>query len=232
MTKKIMLRIDVLTLFPKMFEGPLNESMIRLAQKKKLVEIHVHNLRKWTRDKHKTCDDKPFGGGPGMVMKIEPIFSGLREIQKKTRSKGCVVAFSPRGQVFNQALAQKFLKKKHLILICGHYEGIDERVHDKLVDEEISLGDFVVTGGELPAMCLIDAVTRLVPGVLGNEQSLDSESFQSGLLEYPQYTRPSEFNGWRVPDILRSGVHKEIAAWRQKEAMRVTKKWRPDLLKK
>ena len=227
-----MLRIDVLTLFPKMFEGPLGESMIRLAQKKGLVKIVVHNLRKWTRDKHRTADDKPFGGGAGMVMKIEPIFGGLLEIQKKVRSKGHVVMLSPRGKTYHQATAKALLRKKHLIFICGHYEGIDERVYEHLVDQEISMGDFITTGGELPVMCVVDSVVRLIPGVLGNKSSLKSESFQRHLLEYPQYTRPYEFHGWKVPDVLRSGVHQKIAEWREKTSIAMTKKWRKELLKK
>ncbi len=213
-----------------MFNGPLGESMVRLAQKKKLVKIQVHNLRKWTYDKHKTCDDKPFGGGPGMVMKIEPIFKALCEIGRP--AKGHVIMLSPRGRVFNQKMANALSKKKHLIFVCGHYEGVDERVHGHLVDQEISIGDFVTTGGELPALCIIDAIARLIPGVLGNQSSLETESFQSRLLEYPQYTRPYEFNKWKVPDVLRSGAHREIAKWRETEARGITKKFRPDLLRK
>jgi len=220
------LKIDIVTLFPKMFEGPLQESMIRLAQKKKLVSIQVHNLRKWTHDAHKTCDDKPFGGGPGMVMKIEPIDECLREIRKH----GKVVMLSPRGKPFTQSLAKRFSKQKHLILLCGHYEGVDERVHEHLVDEEISIGDFITTGGEFPALCVVDAVIRLLPGVLGNQTSLDSESFEKNLLEYPQYTRPADYKGWEVPDMLRSGKHSEIKRWREQEALKMTKRHRPDLL--
>ncbi len=221
------LKIDILTLFPKIFEGPLDESMVRLAQKKGHVKIRVHNLRQWTHDRHKTCDDKPFGGGPGMVMKIEPIFAALKEIRKR----GEVVMLSPRGKVFSQQLAKALSRKKHLIFICGHYEGIDERAHEHLVDQEISIGDFVTTGGEYPALCVIDAIVRLVPGVLGNQKSLHAESFEGNLLEYPHYTRPAEFNGWKVPDVLRSGVHAEVSKWRGKKAERLTRKWRPDLLK-
>lgn len=226
-TKKSPLKIDVLTLFPKMFSGPMSESMIRLAQKKKLVAIHVHNLRKWTHDTHKTCDDKPFGGGPGMVMKLEPIFEALSEIRKK----GKVILTSPRGKPFNQKMAKAFAKEKHLIFVCGHYEGVDERVHEHLADLEVSMGDFVMTGGELAAMCMIDSTVRLIPGVLGNQDSLKLESFQDSSLEYPQYTRPFEFNGWKVPDVLRSGDHLKIEAWRKAQGMRLTKQLRPDLLK-
>lgn len=221
------MKIDIVTLFPNMFDGPLQESMIRLAQKKKLVNIEVHNLRKWTHDAHKTCDDKPFGGGPGMVMKIEPIDECLKEIQKKGR----VIMLSPRGKLYSQSMAKRFAKQKHLIFLCGHYEGIDERVHKHLVDEEVSIGDFVTTGGELPVLCVVDSVVRLLPGVLGNQNSLELESFEKNLLEYPQYTRPSEYKGWEVPDVLRSGKHSEIKKWRETEAIKMTKRHRPDLLK-
>ena len=222
-----MLKIDILTLFPKMFDGPLSESMIRLAQKKKRVKIKVHDLRRWTHDKHRTCDDKPFGGGPGMVMKIEPIHQALQAVKKGRH----VVMLSPRGKQFNHQTAVKLSRKKHLVFICGHYEVVDERVHQHLVDEEISIGDFILTGGELPVMCVIDATVRLLPGVLGNHESLESESFYKGHLEYPQYTRPHDYQGWKVPEVLRSGVHETIAAWRAKEAWRLTKKYRRDLLK-
>ena len=228
----MMPRIDILTLFPNMFDGPLSESMVRLAQKKGLVKIKVHNLRKWTHDLHRTCDDKPFGGGPGMVMKVEPIFKALRQIKKKARAKSCVVMLTPRGKPFDQQAAKALSKKKHLIFVCGHYEGVDERVHEHLVDEEISIGDFITTGGELPTLCVIDALVRLIPDVLGNIDSLSSESFQNHLLEYPQYTRPHEFRGWKAPVILRSGVHRDIAKWREAEALLKTRRYRPDLLKK
>ena len=231
---KLRLQIDVLTLFPNMLKGPLSESMIRLAQKKGLVKILVHNLRDWTHDRHRTCDDKPFGGGPGMVMKVGPIFEALEDICGKSSGKGKsrVVMLSPRGKLFTQRMAKSLSRQKRLVFICGHYEGVDERVNKHLVDEEISIGEFVTTGGELPALCIIDAVVRLVPGVLGNRHSLDSESFQNNLLEYPQYTRPAVFNGWKVPSTLRSGVHSRIAEWRRKEAIRLTKRLKPDLLRR
>ncbi len=219
--------IDIVTLFPEMFEGPLQESMIRLAQKKGLVKIRVHNLRDWTHDVHRTCDDKPFGGGPGMVMKVEPIYECLKKIGKK----GWVVMMSPRGRRFDSRSAKRLARKKHLIFLCGHYEGVDERVHQHLVDEEISIGDFITTGGELPVMCVLDAIVRLVPGVLGNLRSLDLESFQQGILEYPQYTRPADFRGWKVPEVLRSGRHEQIGKWRESEASELTRRCRPDLLK-
>lgn len=221
------LKIDILTLFPKMFEGPLEESMIRLAQKKGRVEIRVHNLRKWTHDRHKTCDDKPFGGGPGMVMKVEPVFDALEEIG----GKGFVVALSPRGKTFDCRMAQALSRKKHLVFICGHYEGMDERIHRHLVDMEISIGNFITTGGEAPTLCVLDSVIRLVPGVLGNHESLHSESFHNGLIEYGQYTRPAEYRGWKVPEVLRSGVHTEITKWRTADSVRLTKHHRPDLWK-
>ena len=222
------LRIDIITLFPKLLEGPLNESMVRQAKKRGRVEIYIHNLRNFALDKRRTCDDKPFGGGAGMVMMIQPIFDCLKAIKKK----GWRILVSPRGKVFRQETAGRLARKKHLIFICGHYEGIDERVCDHLVDEEISIGDFVATGGETPALCMIDAIIRLIPGVLGNEASLDSESFSHGTLDYPQYTKPRDFQGRPVPDILFSGNHKMIEAWRKKKAVEITQKMRPDLMKK
>ncbi len=224
------LQIEVLTLFPKLFVGPLNESMIRLAQEKGLVKINIHNLRDWTSDRHKTCDDKPFGGGPGMVMKVEPIDKALAAIQGKGKQKSQVVMLSPRGKAFTQETAQKLSRQKKLIFICGHYEGVDERVHANLVDEEISIGEFITTGGEFPVLCVMDAIIRLVPGVLGNQQSLETESFHGGLLEYPQYTRPQEYRGWEVPPVLRKGAHKQIEEWRKNEALVLTRRYRPDLL--
>lgn len=222
------LRIDILTLFPKLLETPLNESMIKQAKKRGHVEIKIHNLRDYALDKRRTCDDKPFGGGAGMVMMAQPIYDCLKAIG----DKGWRVLVSPRGKVFNHAIAKKLSKKRHLIFICGHYEGIDERVHDYLADEELSIGDFVTTGGETPALCFIDAVIRLIPGVLGNEASLESESFSRGQLDYPQYTRPREFEGWKVPDVLFSGNHDLVEKWRYKKAIEITKKMRPDLMKK
>ncbi len=224
--KRLRLRVDVITLFPKLVREPLNESMAKQAQKRGAVEIKIHNLRDYTHDKRRTCDDKPFGGGAGMVMMAEPIYNCLKAIGKK----GWRVLVSPRGKVFSQSMAARLAKKKHLIFICGHYEGIDERVHEHLADEEISAGDFVTTGGEFPALCFIDAVVRLVPGVLGNQESLESESFTKGSLDFPHYTRPRTFKGWEVPEILLSGDHKLIKAWRAKQAHRMTKRHRPDLI--
>ncbi|HOW58801.1 MAG TPA: tRNA (guanosine(37)-N1)-methyltransferase TrmD [Candidatus Omnitrophota bacterium] len=219
--------VDVVTLFPVFFESPLQESLLKKAQDKGLVAFNIHDLRQWTHDRHKTADDKPFGGGAGMVMKPEPIFECVEEIGKDA----WVVLLDPQGEPMSQKLAQKLAKKKHLVLIAGHYEGVDQRVKDHLIDQEISVGDFITMGGEAPALCLIEAVTRLIPGVLGNEDSVQHESFQTGILEYPHYTRPREYRGWKVPDVLVSGNHKEVDLWRRKAAEQVTRQKRPDLLK-
>lgn len=222
-----MLTIDLVTLFPGFFDGPLAESLLEKAQAKKLLKIRTHDLRDWTHDRHKTADDKPFGGGAGMVMKPEPIFECVEEVGQDA----WVVLMDPQGEPLSQALAAKLAKKKHLVLIAGHYEGVDQRVKDHLVDQEISVGDFITMGGEAPALCLIEAVARLVPGVLGNAESIKHESFQTGMLEHPHYTRPREYRGWKVPDVLVSGDHKEVAAWRNKTAEQATRQKRPDLLK-
>lgn len=228
---RLKLRIDIVTLFPEMFEGPFRESMIRIAQEKGIVRIQVINLRRYTRDKHQTADDKPFGGGPGMVMKPEPIFRCVETLKRKSPG-ACVVLFAPSGQCFDQKLAQRLSRKKHLILICGHYEGVDERVREHLADEEISIGDFVLTGGEIPAMVIVDSVTRLLPGVLGNRRSLESESFCEGLLDYPHYTRPRVFRDYSVPEVLFSGDHDKVKCWRETQAKERTCQSRPDLLDK
>lgn len=229
------MRIDIITIFPKMFEPVLNESIIKRAQKKRKIRIHIHNLRDYTFDKHKKVDDRPFGGGSGMVMRPEPLFGAVEDIKKnsipqKAGQNSKVILLCPQGKRLNQEIAKRLSKYKHLILICGRYEGVDERVRKNLVDEEISIGDYVLTGGELPAMVLIDCVVRLIPGVLGDKNSLNFESFEGNLLEYPQYTRPANFKGKRVPKILLSGNHKKIQAWRKLQAIRRTKKKRPDLL--
>lgn len=234
------MKIDILTLFPKMFENVLNESMLKIAQKKKKVKITVHNLRKWTSDRHGTADDKPYGGGSGMVMKIEPIYAALasvlgeRRIKKLKGRKGTprgarIVLLTPAGERFNQKLAKKLSKSRHVIFICGHYEGIDERVR-AFVTDEISVGDYIMTGGEIPAMVVMDAAIRLIPGVLGDSSSLECESFENNLLEYPQYTRPRVFCGMKVPDILLSGDHSAIERWRRKESIKKTEETRGDLL--
>ena len=223
------MRFDVITIFPEMFAPILNESIIKRAQQKKKVAIRVHDLRAYTKDKHKKVDDRPFGGGPGMVMTPQPFFDAVKRIKGKRRGK--VVLMSPSGKRLTQKLVRDLAKDKNLILLCGHYEGVDERVREKLVDESISIGDYVLTGGEIPAMVLIDCVTRLLPGVVGKEASLTDESFEGGLLEYPHYTRPANFRGVKVPDVLLSGNHLAIKKWRQEQARRVTRRNRPDLIK-
>ena len=222
------MKIDIVTIFPEVFKGVFETSIIGRAQKKKLAEIKLHDLRKWTKDKYKSVDDKPFGGGPGMVMKVEIIDRALKDLKNK-HSK--VILLTPQGKKFEQKIAQGFSKEKHLILLCGHYEGVDERVRQHLVDEEISIGDYVLTGGEIPAMVIVDSVVRLLPGVVGNEESIVDESFsgKTKRLEYPQYTRPEDYKGWKVPKVLLSGNHREIEKWRDKEAEDRTKKRRPDL---
>jgi tRNA (guanine37-N1)-methyltransferase len=222
------MKIDVLTLFPAMFAGPLDESIIMRARKAGLLDLKIHNLRDWTHDRHKTVDDRPFGGGPGMLMKPEPLFEAVESLKRmETR----VILLSPSGRKFNQSIARELAAQKDLLLVTGHYEGFDERVREKLADDELSVGDYVLTNGALPAMVVIDAVTRLLPGVLGDDESSHDESFSAGLLEYPQYTRPAEFRGMKVPDILVSGNHAEIEKWRREQAKLRTKKNRPDLLK-
>lgn len=220
------MRVDVLTLFPAMFAGPLDESIVRRARVAGLLDLKVHNLRDWAKDRHKTVDDRPFGGGPGMVLKPEPLFEAVESL----RGEGTrVVLTSPSGAVFNQAMARRWSAQPHLVFICGSYEGYDERIRSHLVDEDVSIGDFVLTNGALPAMVMIDAVTRLIPGALGDEESAVDESFSTGLLEYPHYTRPAEFRGWTVPEVLLSGNHADIARWRRLQAMRRTAERRPDL---
>lgn len=227
------MRIDALTLFPGMFENVLGESILKRAQNKGLVAIKTHNLRDWTTDNHKTADDKPFGGGAGMVMKVEPVYRALSELKKGARgqrSGARVILLTPQGKKYDQKIAKRLAKEKRLILVCGHYEGVDERIRE-LADEEISIGDYILTCGEIPALVLIDSVVRLIPGVLGHDDSIKNESFEENLLEYPQFTRPAEFQGMAVPEILLSGDHKKIEEWRRKEAIKKTKAKRPDLLK-
>ena len=221
------MKIDVLTLFPEMFAGPLDVSIIQRARTAGLLDLRIHNLRDYAHDRHKTVDDKPFGGGPGMVLKPEPLFEAVENL---ARDKAHVVLLTPAGQVFDQAMAESLVKQEHLLFICGSYEGVDERVREALVDEEMSIGDYVLTNGGLPAMVIIDAVTRLLPGVLGDDESARDESFSHGLLEYPQYTRPAEFRGMKVPEILLSGHHAEIEKWRVEQAKARTAQRRPDLL--
>lgn len=234
------MRIDIITIFPKMFAPVLNESIIKRAQKNGRVEIRVHDLRDYTQDKHRKVDDRPFGGGSGMVISPAPVFKAVEYIKAKgtprlgsgqERQKAKIILLCPQGRRLDQKACVRLSKCKHLILICGHYEGMDERVRQRLADEEVSIGDYVLTGGELPAMVLVDSVVRLVPGVLGDKFSLNFESFTGNLLEYPHYTRPADFKGMRVPAILLSGDHNKIEAWRNKEALKRTKARRPDLLK-
>jgi tRNA (guanine37-N1)-methyltransferase len=221
------MKIDVLTLFPGMFAGPLDESIIKRARQAGLLDLQLHQLRDWTHDRHKTVDDRPFGGGPGMLLKPEAIFEAVESLQ---REKTRVVLMSPSGRKFDQAIARELAQQEHLVLVTGHYEGFDERIREALADDELSIGDYVLTNGALPAMVVIDAVTRLLPGVLGDDASSSEESFSHGLLEYPQYTRPAEFRGMKVPEVLVSGNHAEIARWRAEQARLRTRERRADLM--
>ncbi len=220
------MKIDVLTLFPAMFAGPLDESIVKRAREAGLLDLRIHDLRDYTHDRHRTVDDRPFGGGPGMLLKPEPIFEAVEAIAGEDAK---VILTTPGGKPFKQAVAREWADCENLLIICGSYEGVDERVREALVDEEISIGDYVLTNGALPAMVMIDAVTRLLPGALGDEDSAADESFSDGLLEYPQYTRPAEFRGMKVPDVLLSGHHGAIEAWRREQAEIRTRKTRPDL---
>jgi tRNA (guanine37-N1)-methyltransferase len=221
------LRIDIITLFPDIFFGPFKESIIGRAIKQGLVEINTVNLRKYTHDERGTVDDKPYGGGPGMLMKVEPLFEAVEDLRTE---QSLVILTSPQGKRFNQKMAVEMTAHDHLIIICGHYEGVDERVRAGLIDREISIGDYVLTSGNLAAMVMTDAIVRLLPGVLGSAESSVDESFANGLLEYPQYTRPVEFRNMKVPDVLLSGNHAEIAAWRLKQSQERTRQCRPDLM--
>ena len=221
--------VHILTLFPKMFEGPFDESMVKRARNKRLVKIHIVDIRRFSKDKHKKADDRPFGGGPGMVLSVEPIYRALLSVKKKNPASYSIL-LSAGGKPFTQKTARRLSKKKHLILICGHYEGVDERVK-RWVNEELSIGDYVLICGEIPAMAMVDSVVRLLPGVLGDSTSSGSESFEAGLLEYPHYTRPRSFQGMKIPDVLLSGDHKKIAAWRMEKAVERTLKNRPEFLK-
>jgi tRNA (guanine37-N1)-methyltransferase len=226
-----MLTIDIFTLFPGIIEPALRESILGRAITRNLLAVRLHNIRDFATDKHQVTDDAPYGGGGGMVMKPEPIFTAVESVLGSPPS--CpLILLSPQGRVFNQAIAQELAQQPHLALLCGRYEGIDERVIEHLVTDEISIGDYVLSGGELPALVLVDAITRLLPGALGDPQGAWDDSHVSGLLEYPQYTRPPEFRGWAVPEILLSGDHARIARWRRQQALLRTKQRRPDLLKK
>jgi tRNA (guanine37-N1)-methyltransferase len=221
------MKIDILTLFPEMFVGPFSESILKRAQDKSLVQLNVHNLRDWAENKHKMVDDKPYGGGAGMVLMVEPIYNALKDLKTNKHKNQKTILLSPQGQVFNQQKAKELSDFEHLILIAGHYEGFDERIRENLIDEEISIGNYVLTGGELPAMVIADTIIRLIPGVLGDSESLSDETHSqltetaksiSTNIKYPVYTRPENFKGWKVPDILLSGHHKEIKEWRENKS--------------
>ncbi len=222
--------IDIFTLFPEMFDGPLTESMLKRAQEKGLLTIARHNIRDYTADRHHTADDTPYGGGSGMIMKVEPIVTAIEAVLGKSREDIPVILLSPQGRVLTQQTAQELAQYERLALLCGHYEGVDERVRQLIVSDEISIGDFVLTGGELPAMVLIDAVARLIPGVLGASDAAAEDSHATGLLEGPHYTRPAEYRGLAVPEILTGGNHGQIARWRREQAIRRTWQRRPELL--
>jgi len=229
------MRIDIITLFPELFEGLKTHSIVGRAIGNGKIELATHNLRDWAGDKYKSVDDHPYGGGPGMVLRFDVLFNALRDVKSILKSQISnsqikTILLTPQGQVYKQKMAQDLAKETNLILICGHYEGFDHRVHEHLVDEIISIGDYILTGGEIPAMVVIDAVVRLLPGVLEKEEATSLESFSEKLLEYPQYTRPEEYKGWKVPKVLLSGNHKEIEKWRKEMALEKTKKVRPDLL--
>jgi tRNA (guanine37-N1)-methyltransferase len=228
------MRIDVVTTFPEMFGPVLDASILKRAREAGIISLSVHDLRNWTTDAHRTTDDSPYGGGAGMVMKPEPFFAAVEEL-RCAGSAECaeeIILLSPQGELFSQHAARELSSRQHLMLLCGHYEGVDERVRQHLATRELSIGDYVVTGGELPAMVVIDAVARLLPGALGAEEGAETDSFSDGLLEYPHYTRPAEFRGWQVPDVLLSGHHEEIRRWRRRESLRRTRAKRPDLLRR
>jgi len=232
------MRIDIVTLFPEICRAPLNESIMKRAQEKRIVDLHIHNLRDWTTDKHHVVDDAPFGGGQGMVMKPEPIFAAVEALKKTPNAehspvdnqKSKTLLMSPGGRRFDQQMAQQLSREGHLIIVSGHYEGVDHRVIEHLIDFEISIGDYVLTNGGIAAVVLVDSIVRLLPGTLGHEQSAADDSFSEGLLEAPQYTRPADFRGWKIPEILLSGNHAEIANWRKDQAIKRTRENRPDLL--
>lgn len=223
------MRIDLITLFPEMVSGFLSESMLGRAQESGLLEVATHNLRNWTHDKHNTTDDRPYGGGAGMVLKPEPLFEAVKELRS---DKSTVIYMSPDGEPLNMPIVHELAKQEHLIVLSGHYEGMDERVRECIVDREISIGDYILTNGTLPAAVLIDAVARYIPGVLGEEKSLTQDAFNDNLLSFPQYTRPVEYNGMRVPEVLLSGDHAAIERWRREQQLKKTQQRRPDLLGK
>lgn len=226
------MQIDIVTIFPEMFSGPFSESILGKAVKKGLLVLNVVNLRDFSGNKHRKVDDYPYGGGAGMVMKPEPFFDAVDFLRKNAKQgEPHVILMSPQGKTYSQSVAQRLAQEKHLVLLCGHYEGVDERVRQYLVHEELSIGDYVLTGGELPAMVVVDSVARLLPGVLGDEHSAREDSFSTGLLEYPQYTRPREYRGLKVPEVLLSGNHGLVAKWRRQQSLKRTLQRRPDLLR-
>jgi tRNA (guanine37-N1)-methyltransferase len=229
-----MLRIDVITIFPGLFEAFVGESFVGIARRSGALEVRVHDLRSWTTDRHRTVDDAPYGGGPGMVMKPEPLVAAIEAVAgvKGEAGRGQVILLSPQGETLDQPRVAQWASAAHLVLVCGRYEGVDQRVIDLAVDEEISIGDYVLSGGEVPAMVVIEAVARLLPGVLGNPDSAGSESFEHGLLEGPQYTRPAVFRGQAVPEVLLSGNHGAVERWRAEQALETTRRRRPDLLRR
>jgi tRNA (guanine37-N1)-methyltransferase len=222
-------RVDIVTIFPELFASPFEESIIRRARDRGLLDLRVHDLRGWTTDRHRVTDDAPFGGGAGMVMKPEPIFGAVENV-RSDNERARVLLMTPQGRLFNHSLALALSREEHLILICGRYEGVDERVRDHLATEELSIGDYVLTGGELPALVMLDAVARLIPGAVGDEQSVEWDSFTRGLLDYPHYTRPADFRGFTVPDVLLSGHHEQVRRWRKRQAVARTLARRPELL--
>ncbi len=225
------MKIDVLTLFPEMFDGVFHASILGKAKEKGIVSLQAINFRAYSGNKHNTVDDYPYGGGGGMVLKPEPVFAAVEDLKLDEHVKPRVILLCPQGEQFTQQKAEELAKEQHLVLICGHYEGYDERIREHLVTDELSIGDYVLTGGEIPAMVLIDSIVRLLPGVLGNETSAVTDSYSTGLLEHPHYTRPAEFRGWEVPDVLISGHHANIEVWRREQSLLRTLQRRPDLLK-
>jgi tRNA (guanine37-N1)-methyltransferase len=236
------MRIDIVTLFPEICRAPLSESIMKRAQENRIVDLHIHNLRDWTTDKHHVVDDAPFGGGQGMVMKPEPIFAAVEDLKSQfarnareaaagpSNRRSKILLMSPAGRRFDQEMAQQLSQEPHLIIISGHYEGVDHRVIEHLIDLEISIGDYVLTNGGIAAVVLVDSIIRLLPGTLGDKRSADDDSFSNGLLEAPQYTRPADFRGWKVPEVLLSGNHAEIVKWRKEQAIKRTRENRPELL--
>ncbi len=224
------MRIDILTLFPEMFRGPFDASIVARAREQGIAQIELHNFRDWATDKHHRVDDDPYGGGAGMVMKPEPLFASVEGVQGQAEPAGHVVLLTPQGRLLTQKVVEELAEQPRLLLICGRYEGFDERVREHLADDEISIGDYVLSGGEPAAIVLVDALVRRSPDALGNEASLDEESHTQGLLEYPHYTRPAEFRGWEVPDVLLSGNHPEVDKWRRRQSLLRTARRRPDLL--